>query len=135
MVNKWPAIDPGRLRKRVLIQQQSPEVGAIGQVSTIWNTVLTTYASIDDDDTLSSQKILTEGRESHDNGATASRATHTITIRFPRSIRVTPGNRVVFVDQYFSPPIVHYYNVEWMENVQQRNVLLKLLVWEINATE
>lgn len=129
-MSKWPSINPGELRKLVQFERQPDQVDGIGQVVNIWDTYLSCYAAIDD--LVSSARP--QGRELYDEGLVSSRATHVITIRWPgRQFQIQPGDRIYWADQMYSPPAVHTYQVEWAENVQNRNVLIRVLVWEINA--
>lgn len=128
-MSEWPSINPGELRRKVEIQRQPDAVDTIGQQKLEWPTVLRTYAAIDD----AVYEQRPAGHEAYDEGLVSSRSTHIITIRWTRSVQITPGMRVFFADQAYSPPALHYYAIEWVENVQQRNVLIRMSCWEINA--
>jgi head-tail adaptor len=129
-VSDWPKLNPGDLRKVIQFQRQPDQTDGIGQVLNIWPTYLTCAAAIDD--LITAQRP--QGREQYDEGLISSRATHVITIRWPgRNYQIQAGDRIYWADQMYSPPAIHTYTVEWAENIQNRNIVIRILVWEINA--
>lgn len=128
-MSQWPRINPGELRKRIEIQQQPNAVDGLGQPVLIWPSVYACYAAIDD----ATQESPAVGREMYDEGLVSSRVTHIVTMRWTNKVQIVPGMRVFFADQAYSPPAIHYYAIEFIENAEQRNVILRLGCWEINA--
>lgn len=133
---KWPSINPGELRKKVELQEQTTAQDSIGQNQQIWNSRLTNWPAAIDDAVYEQRP---DGREYADQGLIYARATHIITIRWTRfdssgqPLQIVPGMRIFYADQLYSPPALHYYFVEWVENVEQRNVLIRVVCREINA--
>lgn len=125
---RWPSYDPGRLQHLLLILQQAPQVDEMGQNVQVFYTVATVRGAIDD--AVNETKPL--GREYYQSGFIASRVTHIITIRWLKNVQILAGMRVYFVDQRYSPPAVHSYFIEFVENAENRDVLLRLGCWEIN---
>lgn len=127
--NKWPSINPAKLRKTVSILQLPPNVDGIGQPDQNWITAYTAKASIDD----ITQLTQSMAREFYDSGLIASRATRMVMIRWTNSVQIKPGDRVYWVDQAYSPPVVHRYQIELVENVEMRNIFLKIMCYEIDG--
>lgn len=125
----WPSYNPGEFRHLIEVQQQANTVDGLGQPSDVWQTVWACRAAIDN----TVLEVKPSGREFYQDGLPASRVTHVITIRWPRNIQIFPGNRVLYADQRYSPPAIHYYFVEFLENSENRNVIMRLGCWEINA--
>ena len=114
--NPWPSLEPGKLRHRVQIQQQSATPDAYGQPQLTWTTILTTWSQI---------QVVTQ-RELYQSGALTSQVTHTITMRWP-SVSISAGMRVVFGS--------HIYQIQAPNNIEERNVILKLMCLEPNGAE
>lgn len=136
--NIWPSIDPGRLKHNILIQERADGVDAEGQESQTYITVWSCKASIDtmiatyEGDSMMGQRPAGSEIYHIEGGLVSGRATHTIMIRWTGLVRFVPGMRVVHVDQRYSPPASRIFNVEWIENVQMRDIILRLHVWSIN---
>jgi SPP1 family predicted phage head-tail adaptor len=115
-LNDWVAVDPSSLRHVVQIQsEQSGAQDATGQyLDSSWATILTTRASID----------VVKQNELYQTGAGfTSQVSHSIKIRY-QSVTIAPGMRVVFGDKIFL--------VQTIENVSERNRILKLQVLALN---
>jgi head-tail adaptor len=126
----WPKYNPGELRHIVQIVRQSSSVDGLGQPKNEWPVIWTCRAAIDD----AIQEIKPTGREFYQDGLIAARITHVITIRWARTMpQIFPGNRVYYTDQRYSPPAIHTYFIEFIENSENRDVILRLGCWEINA--
>lgn len=110
------AIPSGAMRSQVEIQQQAPTPDSAGQPQAAWTTMWTTPAAIS---TLSM-------REVYQTAQFAAQVTHRITVRWPgNSIAIVGGQRVAFGSRIFQ--------VQTVENVQERNRVLHLLCLEING--
>lgn len=107
----WLTIDPSELRHSGQIQAQSSTHGTSGEVINTWSTVATRRCSV--------------AMATHTEKATAdsltTQCTHVICMRW--GVTVAPGNRVVIA--------ADTYTVQAVENVQQRNIKLKLYVLTI----
>lgn len=122
----WPSINPGEFRHIIQIQQQPTGVDRLGQPVQVWPTILTCKGAINFDSKLAD-------REFYQDGLLAARTMPTIMIRWTRLAKIMSGMRAYFVDQRFSPPSIHTYQIVFVENVGERDVLLKLTCFEINA--
>jgi SPP1 family predicted phage head-tail adaptor len=111
----WPSLEPGELRHRIQIQQQTSSPDGFGQPQPTWTTIVDAWARIE---------ALSE-KELYQNGQLTSQVSHTITLRYPAGATVTAGMRVTYGS--------HVYHVQAANNLEQRNTVLKLLVLEINA--
>lgn len=120
----WPAIDPGILRHRVQIQSQSTEKDSVGQKVDTWNAVRETCAEIH----------IATGKEIYQSGQFSSQVSHVVTVRWGK-VAIAAGMRVLFTDNSGTDPIDHYYLIQWIDNLEHRNVILKLYCLEINASE
>ncbi len=123
----WPRINPALLRKWIEVQYLPDTVTSIGEQTPVWTTLLRTRAMV------AVYKGNPDGREFESQGLVSARATRVITIRWPRNKQITSGMRVMLVDQAYSPPAIHYYNVEWTNNIDNRNILLEIICWDVNA--
>jgi SPP1 family predicted phage head-tail adaptor len=114
------AIDAGTLRHKVQIQAQSMVGDAdTGEPSATWSDVLAAFARID---AVSSRQIFQSGQGLQ----FVSQVTHLVTIRWPGfSVGISGGMRVLFG--------IRIFQVQIVENVQERNRILKLLCLEING--
>lgn len=113
----WPSVNPGELRHRLQIQQQSSTPDAVGQLIQTWNTVWSGWASI---------RSLTL-RELEQVGQLTSQVTHLITVRFPANVNVYAGMRCVYGS--------HVYQIQAPDNTQELNIWLRLLCLELNAIQ
>jgi SPP1 family predicted phage head-tail adaptor len=113
------ALDAGALRYQVSIQVQSSTQDEMGGPVAAWTPVLKTWAAI----ATSSQ------REVYQSGAGAqfvAQVTHRVQIRWPGAVLgIAGGMRVAFGDRLFQ--------IQTVENVQERNRVLNLLCLEING--
>lgn len=128
---RWPSYNPGEFRHIVQIQQQAEAVDGMGQPQQVWPTVLTCKAAIGN--VLKEIMPVMSGREFYNDGMLASRVTYVITIRWTKIVQISEGMRVYFVDQRYSPPSIHTYQLVYVENVENRDVLLRLGCFEING--
>lgn len=125
----WPSYNPGELRHIIQILQEVKQVDSLGQPQQIWPTVLTCKGAIDD----AMFEVKASGREFYTDGLIAARVTHIITIRWSKLTQIIPGMRAYFVDQRYSPPAIHTYQILYLENAEGKDVLLRLGCVEINA--
>lgn len=113
------AVSAGQLRHQISIQAQSTAQDPdTGEPASVWNTTLTTWAQIE---------TLT-AREAYQAGASqfVAQVTHMVTIRWPgASVRIAGGMRVLFGERMFM--------IQAVDNVQERNRLLKLACLEVNG--
>ena len=123
----WPTIQPGDLRHKIEIQSRTTDQDALGQPVETWETFITTQAAI----------ATTTGKELYALSQITAQVSHTITMRWSfNPTQIIPGMRVKFSgNPDSSPPTVHYYKIQWIDNVEQRNVLLKLYCFEFNGAE
>ena len=111
-------LNPGELRHTVQVQQQGTEQTATGAPVDAWSTVLTAVAAIA---TLSS-------REVYQASQFTAEVSHVITIRWPgSSVTIQGGQRVVFGSRFFK--------LQTVENVLERNRVLRLHCLEINGQQ
>jgi len=113
----WPSINPGELRHRVQIQQESTLPDSFGQPQSSWTTVLTTWARID----------AISMREMFQANQLVSQVSHVITMRYQSTVPVAPGMQIVF-----GP---HTYKVQAINNIEERGVLLRILALEIYGVQ
>jgi len=109
------AIAPGELRSLIQIQSQSSTPDDFGQSLETWTTVLTAWASI---------KAVTLSEAFQPNQFT-SQVTHIIKMRWT-AVPISGGMRAVYG--------THIYKIQAPENVDERNLVLKLRALEINGT-
>ncbi len=115
--NPWPALEPGKLRHQIQIQSQSSSQDSYGQLQQTWATIRTSWASI--------QSLIL--KEAFQADSLTSQVTHLITLRWPSGVSIQAGMRVVYGS--------HTYKIQAVNNIDERNVILKLLVMELNAIE
>ena len=109
-------IDPGSLRHQIQIQRQSSTLDSFGQPQASWTTIATAWAAI---------AVATQ-RELFGSGQLASQVTHVVTTRY-QSVGLKAGLRVVYAG--------HIYQVQALNNIDQRQNWVKLLCLEVNGTE
>ena len=114
-------IKAGDLRHRIAIQSQSTtQDAATGEPSSVWNTVLETWAAID----------TVSAMERYQRGGAAefvAQALHRVTMRWPGAgVGIAGGMRVAFGMRMFT--------IQAVENVQERNRVLKLTCVEVNGS-
>lgn len=112
------SLPAGALRHSISVEQRTVNSDSFGQPLETWNSILVTRASIE----MATQK------EVYQAGLLAEQVTHIITIRWPGSLTLlTTGNRVRFGS--------HLYTVQAVENIQERNRVVRLFVLEVNGTD
>ena len=115
-IPEWPRLNPSDLRHTVQIQSQSTDTDSFGQPLQTWTTILTARVSIE----------AIKQAELYQAGQLTSQVTHLITLRWP-AVNITAGMRALYGS--------HIYKIQAVINVEERNIVLKLLVLEINGTE
>ena len=110
------AIAPGKLRSLVQIQLQTTTPDEFGQPQATWSTIVTTWADI---------HAITLQEKFQANQFTAE-VTHIISLRWT-AVAIAAGMRVLYGS--------HIYTIQAPANVDERNLLLRLQVLEINGTE
>ena len=120
---KPQVVDVGGLNSRVQIQQQTTAQDKFGQEQQVWTPVYTAWASI----SVQNSQLLYQTAEF------VSKVTHRITLRWTSSIVIKPNMRVVYTEA--TTGVVHTYNVEALLNADQRNRILVILAYELNANE
>ncbi len=109
-------VEAGKLRNRVTLQRSSASPDVLGQRNSTWVPFYSCWASLDQ---ISSKLIFQTGNLS-------SSVSHKMRIRYPgSSYTISPGNRVVFGS--------HTYQIVSVDNVQERNIVLEILLLEING--
>lgn len=116
-------MDIGSLNRRIEIQQQTTAQDASGQQQQTWTAVYAAWASI----SVQNSQLLYQTAEF------VSKVTHRITLRWTSSIVIQPNMRVVYTEPVTG--VVHTYNVEALLNTDQRNRILVILAYELNANE
>lgn len=112
-------IQAGELRHKIVIQSPSSVRDAAGQPVSMWNTVLTTRAKIEN----SNSRTF---KDSFSNNALASQSTDIITIRWPgSSVDIKPDMRVIFGDNTLL--------IQAVDNVLRRNRKVVLACIQIDA--
>ena len=110
-------LDPGQLRRQVQILQPATAQDAFGQPTASWTVLLIAMAKID----------ALKGAERYQTGEFVAQVSHAVTIRFPgAAAAIAGGMRVAYGARMFQ--------VQWVENPEERDVLLRLLCLEINGT-
>ena len=111
-------INPGELRHAIQIQQQTATQSASGEPQSTWNTVLATSAKI----------ATASSREVYRAAQFTEQVTHVVTIRWPGpGVSILGGQQVVFGSRVFE--------LQTVENVQERNRVLLLHCLEINGVQ
>lgn len=118
--NPWPSLEPGKLRHQVQIQQRSTTQDQYGQELETWTTILTKWARIE----------AAKESEIYQSGALTSRVTHTITVRWD-STQIAPGMRVLYTSSFGN----HYYQIQNVTNIEERNVVAILDCLELDEAE
>ena len=123
---EWPRIDPGRLRTPIVIQalqaSSPPSYTASGLVQS-WQPAFSVMGEIE---VMRATDLIKAGQD-------VTKTWITITIRFQDGI--DPQMRVAVTDYFSSPPHVHNYAIQAIENVEHRSVLLKLICLGIGAND
>ena len=109
-------IPVGALRHKIDIQQQTGAKDALGGLQNAWTTTYSTLGAI----------ATVSMREVWQTAQFVQQVTHRITLRWPgQSIVITGGMRVRYAGRVFQ--------VQSVENVQERHRLVHLLCQEING--
>jgi SPP1 family predicted phage head-tail adaptor len=116
-------VDVGALNRRVQIQQQTSTQSGSGAPLQTWSTIYTAWAEI----SVQTSQLLYETAEF------VSKVTHRITMRWTSSVVIQPNMRVIYTEN--TTGVVHTYNVEAILNLEQRNRMLVILAYELNANE
>jgi SPP1 family predicted phage head-tail adaptor len=112
------SLPAGSLRHSISFEKRSTTTDSFGQPIESWNSVLTTRAAID---------MATE-KELYQTGLITSQVTHIITIRWPGIlVSVTPGMRIRFGS--------HVYTVQAVDNVSERNRVVRIFALELNGAD
>lgn len=112
--NAWPGIDPSRLRHLVTIRKPVPAKGGFGSTPSGSPTLVrTAYASIE----------AIRLNERYQSGSFTAELTHEIIVRWTPA-QITAGMEVVFGQQV--------YKIQGVDNIQMRNILIKLECLAIN---
>jgi SPP1 family predicted phage head-tail adaptor len=111
----WLTVNPGELRHLVELQQQTTAPDTVGQPQPTWTTIRTAYAAI---------AVATQ-KETWQPSQFTSDVTHTIKLRWTLTT-IRPAMRVVYG--------THVYQIQAVDNVLQKNLVLRLLVQELNAS-
>jgi SPP1 family predicted phage head-tail adaptor len=109
----WPSINPGLLRHQIQIEAQTTATDGAGQRQDVWTVAFGAYAAID---ALSWKELFQAGQDT-------SQVTHIVTLRWTND-PIFPGMQVIFGARRF--------RIQSVENVQELNVLVKLLCLELN---
>lgn len=112
---KWPALDAGTLLHQVQIQSQASTADSFGQPQQTWTTIRTACAAI----------ATPSAREVFQAGQLTSQVTHMLTMRWSPTA-IAPGMRAVFGSRTFK--------VQAVINVDERNIVTRLLCLELGAT-
>jgi SPP1 family predicted phage head-tail adaptor len=113
-----PSIGAGELTCRVLIQKpRTAEAGTTGMSITPdkWDTVRTTYAAI----------TTAGGAETSQAMQLVSEVSHVVKVRWMATPPIAANYRVLYGARMFT--------VKFVENVRERNRVLKLYCLEVNA--
>lgn len=115
----WPRIDPGKKRHRIEIQGQGETTqDTFGQISGAWNPILDCYAAIE---TMTAREQFQDGF--------VSQVVHRISIDWTR-VPIKASMRVVVHPIFGANASV--YEIQAVENVQQRNLVMVLTCIEID---
>jgi head-tail adaptor len=113
-VSDWPLIDPGDLRHLVQINKQSATQDSFGQPVLSWTTFRTPMAGLN----------LLSLKEAFGDGQLTAQESDIWTMRWTPD-EVQPGMQLVFG--------ANAYEIQAVNNVMRRNVLLHLLCLQLNA--
>ncbi len=106
------AINPADLRHSISVVSRSTVQDAMGGVSMVWNTVLSTRAKI----------AATSFKEQSQADKLTAVTSHIVTIRW-QPVTIAPGMRVQFGTRNFE--------IQSVDNVLERNRVVRLMVAEI----
>ena len=109
------ALPAGSLRHSIAVQSLSTKPDSFGQPQRTWTTILVARASI--------EAVL--AREMYQSAQFTGQITHTVTLRWPgAAVSIAPGMQVVYG--------AHTYKIQTVENVLERNRVLKLMCLSLN---
>jgi SPP1 family predicted phage head-tail adaptor len=108
-------LSAGTLRHVITVQAPSTVAGPLGLDPTAWVTVLTTRASIQ---SITSKQLF-------QSGSFTAQVTHQIIIRYPGAGIIQPNQRITSGD--------NVYVVQAVDNVGERNRVVKILAMELNG--
>ena len=109
-----PALNPGSLNRRILIQSSPPPKGSFGQTpAATWSPVLSCWASI----------RAATSKEVYAASGFTSDVSHVVTIRFP-TVRIRSSMRVLYDGRVFI--------VQSADDPDEDRAMLKILCLEQN---
>jgi SPP1 family predicted phage head-tail adaptor len=114
MLTENNTLDFASLRHFITIQKRSDSPDQYGQPNTSWVEVTTAWASI----------TAVTSRETYQAQQLNSQVTHSIVMRY-QPVSITAGMQVKYGTKTF--------DVQAVDNVEQRNAILKLLVLELTV--
>jgi hypothetical protein len=124
----WLGFNPGLLKDRVDIQQQGfvEQNGVVVQQWTsLFDRKLPAAIDVGDDPAASATQS---------GGHVQFEALHSILIRWTRT-PILPGMRAIVVDNSYTPPVTHEYEIRGVNKLGRRNFMLVLHCQELNGPE
>lgn len=118
--SQQPAIDIGKLNRRVQILQRSQARDEAGGVSETWDVVAERWASID----------VQYSALTYETATFISKATYRIVMRYDKELALNIADRVQNLDPSSNTP--HLYEIESIVNPGQRNEQLLLLCYTLD---
>lgn len=118
-----PAIDIGKLNRRVQILARTATRDAAGGQSDVWAPVADRWASID----------IQYSALTYETTEFMSKATYRIILRYDKTLALTVANRIQNIDP--STNTTHTYEIESIVNPGQRNEQLMLLCYTLDDNE
>lgn len=114
-------MQPGKLNRRVQVQQQTTAQDSFGQPEQTWTTVATVWASID----------IQRGALLYETQEFISQVVYRITLRYSPSLKLEPSMRLVYVDA--AANITHTYEIQavWDDDAAHRQI--SVLAHELNG--
>lgn len=103
-------LEAGKLKRKVRIQQQSEDQDSSGQPLDVWDDVLTPWAQVAASTTRTQQRFSAAGF--------TAMVTYVVTIRFPRTVQIRSGMRLVYRGLE--------YDIQYVENPDGGCVQLNL---------
>ncbi len=116
-------MNAGQLNRRIQIQTQTTTQDATGQPQQSWATAYECWAKID----IQNSQLI------YSTAEFMSKVTRRITIRWTSSVVISANQRIVYTEP--TTGIAHTYNIEAVLNDQQRNRMLILMCYELDASE
>jgi SPP1 family predicted phage head-tail adaptor len=118
-----PLMSPGRLNRRISIQQQASVQDAAGQPLQSWTEVYKCWANVD----VQRSQLLYETAEF------VGKNTLRITIRFTRAIVFNRGDRIQYTEAATNN--THTYEIQSILNPLQGNQWIVFLAYELDPQE